>query len=121
MLGLARSIRPASGAGIARRSVCSAPTCAYEAQHISDALRDWREAGELGNAEAQYRIGLLYERGEGVHRSWPDAVVWYKRAAEQGHTEAQYQLRYLYLRGSPEQKMADGQGALAASGLGPQQ
>ena len=36
----------------------------------------------------QYRIGLLYARGEGVVRSMPDAVAWYKRAAEAGHAEA---------------------------------
>ena len=65
-----------------------------------DALRSWKVAGEWGDAEACYQVGLLYARGEGVMRSVPDAVVWYRRAAEAGHAEAQYQLGLICLRGA---------------------
>ena len=63
-------------------------------------LRCWKQASAHGHADAQYRIGLLYARGEGVVRSMSDAVAWYKRAAEAGHADARYQLGLIYLRGS---------------------
>ena len=60
----------------------------------------WKQAGAQGHAEANYRIGQLYARGEGVIRSIPDAVVWYKRAAEANHAEAQFQLGTIYVNGA---------------------
>lgn len=42
-----------------------------------------------GNADAQYRLGTLYDNGEGVLRNIAEAVTWYRRAAEQGHACAQ--------------------------------
>ena len=65
------------------------------------ALAFWRLAGDRGGADAFYRIGLLYARGEGVLCSPPDAVVWLRMAGENGHVEAQHQLGLLYLRGAP--------------------
>ena len=53
----------------------------------------------MGHAEAQYRLGLLYARGEGMLQSLPDAVAWYQRAAEQGQAEAQFQLGLIHLNG----------------------
>jgi TPR repeat protein len=57
-----------------------------------------------GNAEAKFRIGGLYARGEGVFHSIPDAVAWYKLAAEDGHGEAQFHLGRIYLHGAPRQR-----------------
>jgi len=41
-----------------------------------------------GLAEAQYRIGLMYEAGHGTDQSMTDATEWINRAAEQGHEGA---------------------------------
>ena len=71
----------------------------YDKHLFHRALHAWRRAGELGHAEAQYRLGLLYARGEGVLQSLPDAVAWYQRAAEQGQAEAQFQLGLIHLNG----------------------
>jgi uncharacterized protein len=64
------------------------------------ALEAWKRGSALGDAESDYRIGLLYARGEGVVRSAPDAVTWYRRAAEAGHADAQLQLGLIYLHGA---------------------
>jgi uncharacterized protein len=64
------------------------------------ALGAWKRGSALGDTESDYRIGLLYARGEGVVRSAPDAVTWYRRAAEAGHAEAQFQLGLIYLHGA---------------------
>src|SRR5438552_1990792 len=72
---------------------------AYARGDHSRALRAWSRAAAAGQAEAQYRLGLLYARGHGVLADLPDAVAWYRRAAEQGHLGAQYQLSLIYQKG----------------------
>src|SRR5210317_344499 len=42
-----------------------------------------------GVADAQFSLGLLYERGVGTSQDTKQAVNWYTKAAEQGHVEAQ--------------------------------
>ena len=41
-----------------------------------------------GNADAKYRLGLLYLDGRGVVQSRKKAKSWLRRAARQGHEEA---------------------------------
>ena len=53
---------------------------AHEKREYFKAIDAWKRAAEQGDVEAQYRIGLLYARGEGVIQSIPDAVIWFKRA-----------------------------------------
>jgi TPR repeat protein len=57
-----------------------------------------REAG-LGNASAQYELGVLYYNGQGVMRNSAIAAKWYRVAAGQGHAEAQYKLGRMYEEG----------------------
>jgi localization factor PodJL len=49
-----------------------------------------QEAAELGNSEAQFRLGEAYETGQLVDQDTGWAARWYGRAAYQGHGEAQY-------------------------------
>jgi len=53
--------------------------------------------GEL--AWAQYNIGLMYQKGEGVARSEAEAAHWYGLAASQGFADAQQRLADLYYLG----------------------
>jgi TPR repeat protein len=48
-----------------------------------------------GNAEAQYRLGTIYERGLGILADDYWAWYWYQAAAAQGHTPAVEALRGL--------------------------
>jgi len=41
-----------------------------------------------GNAEAQYRLGLMYRDGRGVKQSNAKARNYFRQAAEQGHADA---------------------------------
>jgi TPR repeat protein len=61
----------------------------------------YRRSAEQGNAEAQYRLGVLYERGDGVAKDVAQAAAWYRRAADQGNTEADERLRALLDSDSP--------------------
>src|SRR5215469_3985997 len=62
-----------------------------------------RPMAEAGAAEAQFRLGELYEQGRGVIHSHVDAVRWFRAAAEQGHVGAQANLGEIYMsgRGAP--------------------
>jgi len=55
---------------------------------------------EAGDAQAQFQLGLLHERGAGgVKRDFAKAFLWYAKAAPQGHIAAQNNLATLYTRG----------------------
>ena len=51
------------------------------------------------HAYAQYFLGRMYERGEGVEQDVKTAAKWYRKAAEKGVGDAQYRLGSLYERG----------------------
>lgn len=50
---------------------------------------------EQGNAEAQYKVGEMYETGKGAEKNMEHAREWYDRAAKQGHKKAEYKLLYI--------------------------
>lgn len=52
-----------------------------------------------GNAVAQFEVGYLYEKGEGLARDYQQAAIWYRKAAEQGHRTALYNLGALLVNG----------------------
>ena len=54
---------------------------------------------ERGDANAQARLGYMYEMGRGVPQNYRLAVYWYGRAAQQGHSGAQYLLSFMFDRG----------------------
>ena len=67
-------------------------------QH-KEAFGYYKLAAELGNADAQYMLGLLYSNGQGVEQDQREAVKWYRKAAEQGHKSAQFNLGVRYDNG----------------------
>ncbi|KAF9904917.1 hypothetical protein EC991_002217 [Linnemannia zychae] len=53
----------------------------------------------LGDKDAQYTLGEMYECGQGTVQSDSQAFEWYSKAAEQGHMVAQYALGKCYQNG----------------------
>ena len=51
-------------------------------------LEDVRTCAEQGDARAQYNLGLMYARGDGVPEDDAEAVRWWRLAAEQGDVYA---------------------------------
>ncbi len=66
---------------------------------FATALKEWKPLAEQGHAEAQYNLGVMYDRGEGVTQDDKAALKWYKRAAEQGDADAQNNLGFMYNHG----------------------
>jgi TPR repeat protein len=72
---------------------------AYEDGDYAAALAEWRPLAWQGNAAAQFGIGTMYEKGQGVPADPAQAAGWYRRAAEQGAFPAQHALGVLYAAG----------------------
>ena len=76
--------------------------------HDREAFQWYHQAAEQGHAEAQYRLGQIYEGEDSdvryfIEDYWDcsevykaEALYWYIEAAEQGHAEAQYKLGEMY-------------------------
>jgi hypothetical protein len=54
---------------------------------------------EDGDAEHQYRLGISYAQGRGVHRDYAEAFRWFSKAADQGYAKAEYNLASMYAQG----------------------
>jgi len=63
-----------------------------------------RQAAELGDAEAQNKLGFMYARGEGVAEDDQEAAKWFRKAAEQGYAKAQLNLGLSYAKGEGVQE-----------------
>lgn len=63
------------------------------------AFKTMKKAAESGYAPAQYYLGILYEKGQGVSKSYSNARKYYELAARQKYAAAQNQLGCLYYNG----------------------
>jgi TPR repeat protein len=66
---------------------------AANAGNFEAALNLWTPMARRGDAEAQYRIGLLYEQGTGLPQNPDQAARLYGRAAAQGHWRALWRIK----------------------------
>ena len=65
----------------------------FEAQKFESAVMYYTKAAELGNAEAQYKLGCCYETGTGVEQDLNKAEFWIRQSADQGMAQALIALR----------------------------
>lgn len=63
------------------------------------ALKEWKPLAEQGETAAQFNLGVMYAKGDGVDRNIQEAVKWWRLAAEQGPTKAQTFLGNVYSKG----------------------
>ncbi len=69
---------------------------AYNKGNYTAALKILRPLAEGKNSEAQYYLGLMYQKGQGVNKDLGQAEKWYRLAAEGGHAKAQYKIAFGY-------------------------
>lgn len=90
------SRRPHNAAAVVMWLACAAPAwaaydeglSAYRLGDFRAAHAEFRPAAEGGDANAQYMLGQMYERGQEVVLDPAQAFMWYTRAAARGHVEA---------------------------------
>jgi TPR repeat protein len=63
------------------------------------AYEEWLPLAELGDAEAQYNLGVMYDEGAGMGQDLAKAADWYRKAADQGFVDAQINLGMMYYHG----------------------
>ena len=51
------------------------------------------KAAELKNSEAEYNLGVFFEKGIYVEKNIDKAIYWYKKAVQQGHQDAFHNLQ----------------------------
>ena len=79
----------------------------------ADGLFDFQmKLAKKGNAEAEFKIGEMYETGFGVKKDMKEAVSWITKAAAQGHETASFKMLYWDiekngLKGENKKKFAD--------------
>lgn len=106
--GRARALRTtAQDCGLRGGYYVAADQANYET-----ALRVWLPPADAGDAQAQYYVGQIYEKGLGQAPEPARAVAWYRRAADQGHAPASTALAMMYERGEVDGR-PDPQAALA--------
>jgi len=71
----------------------------YYRGDYAEAIKTMTPFAEEGDRHAQYLIGFMHERGEGVPQDYKKAAEWYAKAAELGHPFAQNNLGVLYKNG----------------------
>lgn len=72
---------------------------AYLKGDYGKSAKELESLANLGDARAQYNLGLLYDQGLGVPQSDALALRWYTQAAERGEPRAQYNLGIMYMNG----------------------
>lgn len=72
---------------------------AFERGDYSSALRGFEERAALGDVDAQFFLGLMYDEGKGVEANADEAVRYYEIAARRGHLAASNNLGLCYFSG----------------------
>jgi TPR repeat protein len=72
---------------------------AYYRLDYKTALNEWQALAEQGDAGAQYQLGVMHYRGEGVIQNYDEAAKWFRAAAENGDADAQFTLGLMYSHG----------------------
>ena len=72
---------------------------AAERGDFATALRIWVPLARQGHANAQFNLGQMYARGDGVPQDFTTAAKLYRRVADQGFAEARFRLGMMFERG----------------------
>jgi TPR repeat protein len=97
-----------------------AALAAYEREDYTTAAALYAPRAAAGDAEAQYRMGMMARFGWGMEKDSAAAVRWLDEAARQNHPQSQAELGTMYRlgRGVPEDPKKAAQLLTAAAGAG---
>ena len=72
---------------------------AFNEGDYTTALNTFRPLAEQGDAQAQFKLGVMYHQGLGVEQDYGEAIRWYRQATDQGLASAQSNLGGMYRHG----------------------
>lgn len=90
-------LQPLAEKGNVKAQMCLADL--HMKNNPAEALKYLGKAAEAGNAEALYRLGMVYWEGRITARSYGAAFRCFKRAHERGNADASFMLARHYLEG----------------------
>ena len=61
---------------------------------FATALREWEPLAKQGKVLAQYKLGYMYNNGQGVLQDYKSAFKWYSLAAKQGYAVPERRLLF---------------------------
>jgi TPR repeat protein len=73
---------------------------AYVTNDFATAFKEWKPLADQGDASAQGRLGIMYQKGHGVLKDAVEALYWLRLSSEQGDATGQYALGSMYFTGS---------------------
>ena len=76
-----------------------AGVAAYDSGDYETAFREFKTLAEQGDAHAQFNLGYMYHKGEGVPQDDAEAVKWLSKATVQGYAGVQSLLGNMYEKG----------------------
>lgn len=76
---------------VVRQKVAAAPSA-------TEILAQYRKAADQGNANAQYKLAIMYKEGHGIAKNEAEALAWLRKSA-QGYADAQFSLGRSYETG----------------------
>jgi uncharacterized protein len=71
----------------------------FSTQLIAEDITNDKTRAQAGDRAAQFNLGLIYHKGQGIKQDYKQAFVWYSKAAESGHAYAQNNLGFMYNKG----------------------
>ena len=71
----------------------------YGSQNYAKARESYENAAAKDNADAMFKLGVLYANGQGVARDYAKAREWYEKAAAKDDASAMFNLGLLYHNG----------------------
>ena len=72
---------------------------AYKQNYYNSVNQSLLIDAENGDIDAQYQLGVIYAKGDGVEKDDKLSFLWFEKAAKQGYSEAQYTLGLMYSSG----------------------
>lgn len=66
---------------------------------VASDFSDTLAAAKQGDANAEFKLAIMYTKGQGTIQNFPEAISWFRLAAEQGHVKAQNMLGIMYTKG----------------------
>jgi uncharacterized protein len=72
---------------------------AYKLGNYPNAFAKLNPLAAKGDVDAQFFLGVMYFRGQGVEQDFQQSLKWYLKAAEQGDAQAQSKLGVMFGNG----------------------
>lgn len=83
---------------LARADDFSEGVALYEQRNFPAAAAAFKKAADQGKSDAQFNLGLMYLKGEGVAQDYIEAKALFEKAAQQNNVRAQVNLGRMYAK-----------------------